>query len=63
MPREAQDRIIAGLKDRPGVQVFRYEGSDHAFARAGGDHYDPDNARRADQRTHDFLRQNLDAGW
>ena len=63
VPREAQDRIIAGLKERPGVEVFRYEGADHAFARNGGDHYAPEAARDADQRTHDFLRQNLDAGW
>ena len=63
VPREAQDKVIAGLKDRPGVQVFRYEGADHAFARRAGDHYDADAARLADGRTHDFLRQNLDAGW
>ena len=63
VPREAQDKIIAALKDRPGVEVHRYEGCDHAFARRAGDHYDPENARVADQRTHDFLRQNLDAGW
>lgn len=63
VPREAQDRIVAGLKDRPGVEVHRYEGADHAFARRAGDHYDPEAARIADQRTHDFLRQNLDAGW
>lgn len=63
VPREAQDRIVAGLKDRPGVEVHRYEGADHAFARRAGDHYDPDQARLADGRTHDFLRQNLGAGW
>ena len=63
VPREAQDRVIAGLKDRPGVEVHRYEGADHAFARRAGDHYDPEAARLADQRTHDFLRQNLGAGW
>ena len=63
VPREAQDRILAALKDRPGVQVHRYEGCDHAFARRDGDHYAPEAARTADQRTHDFLRQALDAGW
>ena len=63
VPRAAQDAVIAGLKDRPGVEVHRYEGADHAFARRAGDHYDPEAARLADQRTHDFLRQNLDAGW
>ena len=63
VPREAQDRIIAALGDRPGVEVHRYEGADHAFARLGGDHYDAEQARLADQRTHDFLRQNLGAGW
>ncbi len=62
VPREAQDRIIAGLKDRPGVEVHRYEGSDHAFARPGGDHYDAGAAKIADGRTHDFLRLHLGAG-
>ena len=63
VPREAQDKVIAALKDKPGVEVHRYEGADHAFARRAGDHYDAEQARVADQRTHDFLRQNLDAGW
>ena len=63
VPREAQDRIIAALKDKPNVELHRYEGRDHAFARREGDHYAPEDARIADQRTHDFLRQNLDAGW
>ena len=63
VPREAQDRIIAALEDRPGVEVHRYDGADHAFARRDGDHYRPEDARVADQRTHDFLRQNLEAGW
>ena len=61
VPREAQDRIIAGLKDRPGVEVHRYDGCDHAFARPHGDHFDAAAAQLADQRTHDFLRRNLDA--
>lgn len=63
VPREAQDKIIAALKDNPRVEVHRYEGVDHAFARRAGGHYDPEQARVADQRTHDFLRHNLDAGW
>lgn len=63
VPREAQDRIIGALKDKPNVELHRYEGRDHAFARREGDHYAPEDARIADQRTHDFLRQNLDAGW
>ena len=63
VPHDAQDKVIAALKDRPGVEVHRYEGADHAFARHGGDHYDAAAARLADQRTHDFLRQSLDAGW
>lgn len=63
VPREAQDRIMAALENRPQVEAHRYEGADHAFARRGGDHYRPEDARLADGRTHDFLRQNLDAGW
>ena len=63
VPREAQDRIVAALAENPYVEVHRYEGRDHAFARRDGDHYHAEDARIADQRSHDFLRQNLGAGW
>lgn len=65
VPPDAQERIKAALGDDRHVEIHVYEGADHAFARRAGDHYDADAARDADQRTHDFLRQNLgaDAGW
>ena len=63
VPREAQDRVMAALGDNAFVEVHRYEGVDHAFARIGGDHYDAAAAKEADERTHDFLRQHLGAGW
>ncbi len=63
VPKPAQIRIEADLKNHPCVEIATYPGRDHAFARRAGDHYHAEDARLADQRTHDFLRQNLDAGW
>ena len=63
VPPDAQARIRAELGDDRHVEIHTYEGADHAFARRGGDHYKPDAARDADQRTHDFLRLNLGGDW
>ena len=39
-PPAAVEKIKAGLKDNPGVEIYVYPGVDHAFARTGGMHYD-----------------------
>lgn len=68
VPHEAQARIVSALKDHPQVEIHTYPGRNHAFARRDGASFDAEDARLADQRTHDFLRQNLDVlgkegGW
>jgi carboxymethylenebutenolidase len=59
VPKDAQERIIAGLKNHPHVEVFTYPGRDHAFAREGGAHFDAEDAAKANQRTLDTFRKAL----
>ena len=50
-PPDVREKIIAGLATNPKATVQVYPGVDHAFARTGGVHYDPEAARLADERT------------
>ncbi len=59
VPREAQDKVIEGLKDNPLATTYRYEGQDHAFARTGGEHYDAESAKLANDRTLAFFSETL----
>lgn len=58
-PPEAQKTIIDGLASNPLFTTHVYEGVDHAFARAGGEHFDPAAADLANSRTEVFLDVNL----
>ncbi len=49
-PPDAQQRIVAALSGRDGVDVHVYPGVDHAFARIGGDHFDKAASVMAHQR-------------
>ena len=59
IPKEAQDKIVAGLKGKPDVEVHIYPGRDHAFARDGGQHYDAADAETANARTAAFFGKAL----
>lgn len=59
VPPEAQEKIIKALSDYDHVELFHYQGVDHAFARIGGEHFDENAAREANVRTADFLARNL----
>jgi carboxymethylenebutenolidase len=50
-PPEARDRIVQTLKGRPGVSLYVYPGMDHAFARAGGEHFHKPSALMAHERS------------
>ena len=50
-PPEVRDRIVAGLRGRPGVTLHVYPGTDHAFARRGGEHYHRASAQLAHERS------------
>jgi carboxymethylenebutenolidase len=56
---EAQEKITAALGNNPNVTIHVYPGMDHAFARAGGQHYDKNAAELANGRTRDFFAKHL----
>jgi carboxymethylenebutenolidase len=59
VPSEAQKQIMDGLAGNRFVTIHHYPEMGHAFARAGGKHYDKANAELANTRTATFFRQNL----
>ena len=56
---EQRTKIIEGLKSNSNVTIHLYPEMNHAFARAGGAHYDHANAELANGRTATFFRQHL----
>jgi carboxymethylenebutenolidase len=59
VPPEAQKKIQDSLRGNPLVTLQLYPEMDHAFARAGGAHYDKACADLANGRTSTFFRQHL----
>ncbi|HXC57502.1 MAG TPA: dienelactone hydrolase family protein [Rhizomicrobium sp.] len=59
VPPTAQKTIVDGLKGNGLVTIHSYPEMNHAFARAGGAHYDKACADLANGRTSTFLRQHL----
>ena len=59
VPKTAQARIVAALKDHPCVTLFTYPGRDHAFARPGGAHFHAADAALANSRTAAFFKKHL----
>ncbi len=58
-PPEAQKQIHAALDANPLVTIHDYPEQDHAFGRAGGQHYDARAAELADLRTLEFFVRHL----
>ncbi|MEO8925760.1 MAG: dienelactone hydrolase family protein [Caulobacteraceae bacterium] len=59
MPKAAQGQVVAALGDHSRVEIHRYPGRGHAFARKGGDHHDAGDAALAQSRTLAFFSKNL----
>jgi carboxymethylenebutenolidase len=57
--KDAQSVIAATAADNSHIILHIYQGLDHAFARPGGDHFDPAGADLANERTATFFRENL----
>ncbi len=58
-PKEAQAQVHAALDGRARVTIHDYAGMDHAFARAGGEHYDAGAAQTANDRSAAFFNAHL----
>ncbi len=52
-------KVRAGLAGNSNATVHVYEGKDHAFAREGGEHYDADAAKLANDRTVQFFKESI----
>lgn len=59
VPKEAQAKILAGVKDRANIAAHLYQGVDHAFARIDGVHYDARAATIANGRSAELLARVL----
>ena len=59
VPPEDQEQIRKVLDSHPQATFYVYEGQNHAFARNGGMHYNEKAATAANERTAEFLQQNL----
>ncbi len=59
VPKESQEEIKGGLASNDKVTIYTYEGQNHAFARAGGQHFDQASADAARERTLDHFRVHL----
>jgi carboxymethylenebutenolidase len=59
---EARAKIHAALDPHPLVTLHDYPEQDHAFARAGGEHYDSGAAELANLRTVEFFARHLFGG-
>lgn len=59
MPKDAQADIRSALAGKPNVTIYSYPNQFHAFSRHGGEHYNAEAAALANQRTSEFLRQQL----
>jgi carboxymethylenebutenolidase len=58
-PKPALAVILAALKDHPQVEIYVYPGCNHAFAREGGEHFNPEAAKLANGRTLAFFQKHL----
>lgn len=57
--KDAQAAIHRELDDHPLVTIYDYPGTDHAFARKGGEHRDEAAAQLSEERALAFFRQHL----
>jgi len=56
-PPPARDAIFDALGNRPGVELYLYQGVDHAFARPASEHYHKPSALMAHERSVAAMRK------
>ena len=59
VPKAAQQKILSNLSTNNFCDLYIYPNQEHAFARAGGEHYNQDAAHLANGRTKTFFEKNL----
>ena len=59
VPKGAQEKIHAGLESNDFITRHSYADMDHAFTRVGGDAYNEEQAKIADDRSVEFLKSAL----
>lgn len=59
VPKPAQEAIHRALGAHRQATLHAYPGRDHAFARPGGEHHHPGDARAAGERSLAFFRKHL----
>ena len=59
VPKAAQQKILSNLSTNNFCDLYIYPNQEHAFARAGGEHYNQDAAHLANSRTKTFFEKNL----
>lgn len=59
VPEEAREKINAEFADRPEIEIYTYEGVDHAFGTPGRDSYHKPSTQMAFTRTISILRRVL----
>jgi len=59
VPPDIRAKILKGVARNPVIEVFVYDGVDHAFSRLKGQNYNQAAAELAAQRTESFLAKNL----
>jgi carboxymethylenebutenolidase len=59
VPKEAQAKIMDAFRTNPLIEIHTYPGSDHGFARTGGQHYDAQASSLAGGRTLGFFKKYL----
>ncbi|MGH8596526.1 MAG: dienelactone hydrolase family protein, partial [Gammaproteobacteria bacterium] len=50
-PAPAREQIVRRLGNKENIEIYVYQGVDHAFARTGGDHFDKPSYSMAHQRS------------
>lgn len=59
VPPETQKAMHVALDGNPKATLYDYQGNEHAFARMGGEHFDADAAKLANDRTMAFFKEQL----
>jgi carboxymethylenebutenolidase len=59
MPPDVRNKVLRAFGRNPTIVAHVYPGVDHAFARIGGEHFDADAAKLANERTEALFKKYL----